>query len=105
MKSNAEVVYRDLDASPTLNDTISKRIDKLYRFSDSIIHSRVVLDSPHKHKHKGKIFRASIEVDLKGAPLLVSNDDESMHVAVRDAFETMERKLKEESSKRKQIRH
>lgn len=104
MKSNAEVVYRDLDASPALNETIQKRLDKLYRFSNSIIHSRVVLDSPHKHKHKGKLFRASIEIDMKGTPLLVSNDDESMHVAVRDAFETMERKLKE-SSKKKLVRH
>lgn len=105
MKSNAEVVYRDLDASPALNETINKRLEKLNRFSNSIIHSRVVLDSPHKHKHKGKIFRASIEVDVKGAPLLVSNNDESMHIAVRDAFETMERKLKEQSSKQKQVRH
>ena len=105
MKSNAEVVYRDLDSSPALDDTIDRKLEKLYRFSDSIIHSRVVLDSPHKHKHKGKIFRASIEVDLKGAPLLVSHDDESMHLAVRDAFQTMERKLKEENAKRKQVRH
>ena len=105
MKSNAEVVYRDLDASPALTDTINKKLEKLYKFSDSIIHSRVVLDSPHNHKHKGKLFRASIEIDMKGLPLQVSNDDESVHVAVRDAFDCMERKLKEESSKRKQTRH
>lgn len=104
MKSNAEVVYRDLKASSTLNDTINKRLAKLSRFSDAIIHSRVVLDSPNKSKHKGKIFRASIEIDVKGAPLLVSNDDSSMHVAVRDAFATMERKLKEDS-KRKHFKH
>ena len=105
MKSNAEVVYRDFDSSPALTDTIHKRLDKLYKFSDSIQHSRIVLDSPHNHKHKGKMYRASIEIDLKGTPLLVSNDDESVHVAVRDAFETMERRLKEETSKRNQIRH
>ena len=105
MKSNAEVVYRDLDASPTLNETINKRVEKLHRFSNSIIHSRIVLDTPHNHKHKGKLFRASIEVDLQGKPLLVSNDDESVHVAVRDAFETMERKVKEASSKQKNLRH
>ncbi|WP_370978673.1 ribosome hibernation-promoting factor, HPF/YfiA family [Agaribacterium sp. ZY112] len=105
MKSNAEVVYRDIDSSPALNDTIHKRVEKLHRFSDSIMHSRVVLDSPHKHKHKGKIFRASIEIDMKGNPIMVSNDDESMHVAVRDAFETVERKLKQENSRRKDARH
>ncbi len=101
MKSNAEVVYRDFDSSPALNETINKRLEKLYRYSDSIIHSRVVLDSPHNHKHKGKMFRASIEIDMKGSPLLVSNDDESVHIAIRDAFQTMERKLKETVNKQK----
>lgn len=105
MKSNAEVVYRDLDASPTLTAMISKRIDKLHRYSDAIMHSRVVLDSPHKHKHKGKLFRASIEIGIKGTPLAVSNDDQSVHIAVRDAFESMERQLKKAHDKKKTIKH
>ncbi|MFT5085509.1 MAG: ribosomal subunit interface protein [Lentisphaeria bacterium] len=105
MKSNADVVYRDIEASPALNDIIYKRIEKLNRYSDSIIHSRVVLNTPHKHKHKGKLFRASIELGIKGAPITVSHDDPSMHVAVRDAFSTLERILKEENTKRKETRH
>ncbi|WP_045860215.1 HPF/RaiA family ribosome-associated protein [Teredinibacter purpureus] len=105
MKSNTDVVYRDLEPSPALNDTIHKKIEKLYRYSDSIIHSRVVLDSPHNHKHKGKMFRASIELGVKGAPITVTHDDPSPHVAVRDAFATCERKLKEDSNRRKSTRH
>lgn len=105
MKSNADVVYRDLDASPALNDIIYKKMAKLNRFTDSILHSRVVLDAPHKHKHKGKMFRASIEVGMKGSPITVSHDDPSVHIAVRDAFATLERKLKEETARKKQTRH
>lgn len=105
MKANADVVYRDFDASPALNDVIYKKIEKLHRYSDSILHSRVVLDAPHKHKHKGKHFRASIELGLKGSPISVSQDDPSVHVAVRDAFSALERKLKEASAKRKDTRH
>lgn len=105
MKSNTDVVYRDLDPSPALSSTIHKKIEKLYRFSDSIVHSRVVVDIPHNHKHKGKLFRASIELGMKGSPIAVSHDDPSVHVAVRDAFATCERKLKEESARRKDARH
>ncbi len=105
MKANADVVYRDFDASPALNETIYKKIEKLHRYSDSILHSRVVLDAPHKHKHKGKLFRASIELGLKGSPITVTQDNLSVHVAVRDAFSALERKLKEESAKRKNTRH
>lgn len=105
MKSNADLVYRDIDSSPALNEIIHKKINKLYRYSDSIMHSRVVLDSPHNHKHKGKLFRASIELALKGVPITVSSDDTSVHIAVRDAFIAAERRLKTEEDKRKDIRH
>ncbi|WNO10898.1 HPF/RaiA family ribosome-associated protein [Teredinibacter sp. KSP-S5-2] len=101
MLSNAEVVYRDIDSSPALSEVIEKKIQKLHRFSDSIMHSRVVIDTPHKHKHKGKLFRASIELGMKGSPITVSHDDPSVHVAVRDAFLAVEQKLKKEESKRK----
>lgn len=105
MKPNADVVYRDLDSSAALNNIIYKKIEKLHRYSDSIIHSKVVLDSPHKQKHKGKLYRASIEIGLKGHPLTVSNDAENVHVAVRDAFAAAERKLKEDNSKKRSVRH
>lgn len=105
MKANADVVYKDLDSSAALNEIIYKKIDKLHRYSDSILHSRVTLDTPHKHKHKGKLFRASIELGLKGSPITVSHDDPSVHVAVRDAFSALERKLKESISKKKASVH
>ncbi len=105
MHSAVDVVYRDLDTSPALNDIIVKKLEKLSRFSHHIQRSRVVLDSPHKHKHKGKLYRASIELDLKGAPVTVTQDDTSIHVAVRDAFNAAERKLKEMASRRRNTRH
>jgi len=105
MKSNADVVYRDFESSPALTDSIHKKLDKLSRFSDALISTRVVLDIPHNHKHKGKLFRASIELGVKGAPVTVTHDDASVHVAVRDAFHAAERKLKEVASKRRDPHH
>jgi len=95
MKPAVDVLYRDLDSSASLNEMISKKIEKLSRFSDQIVYSRVVLDTPHNHKHKGKQFRASIEIDLKGHPIAVTQDNESIHLAVRDAFHSAERKVKQ----------
>lgn len=95
MKPAVDVVYRDLDSSAALNDIIIKKLEKLSRYTDQIIHSRVVLDAPHQHKHKGKQYRASIELDIKGHPVAITQDDESIHVAVRDAFSSAERKVKQ----------
>lgn len=94
MTMASNVTYRDLDTSDALNAIINKRLQKLGRFSSDIQHSRVVLDSPHNHKHKGKEFRATVELDIKGCPITVTQNDMSIHVAVRDAFDVAERKLK-----------
>lgn len=99
MKPAVDVVYRDLDSSAALNDIILKKLEKLTRFTDQIVHSRVVLDTPHQHKHKGKQYRASIELDLKGHPVAITQDDESIHVALRDAFLNAERKIKQLSAR------
>lgn len=105
MKPAFDVVYRDLDASTALNEVILKKLEKLGRFSDQIIHSRVVLDTPHQHKSKGKQFRASIELEMKGSPVTVTRNDESIHIAIRDAFLNAERKIKEFMSKKRTHRH
>lgn len=105
MKPVVDVIYRDLDNSTALNEVINKKLEKLARFNDQILHSRVVLEAPHNHKHKGKQFRASIELDLKGFPIAVTRDDESIHVAVRDAFMSAERKLKQVTQKQRGLRH
>lgn len=99
MKPAFDLVYRDLDASSSLSEVISKKLEKLNRYSDQILHSRVVLDTPHNHKQKGKQFRASIELDIKGHPIAITQDNESIHLAVRDAFNTAERKLKQISAR------
>ncbi len=95
IKNNADVVFRDLDHSPALEYTINRKLEKLSRFAPDILRSRVVLDTPHNRRHKGKLFRASIELSLRGRPITVSNDAPTAHVAVRDAFHAAERRLKE----------
>lgn len=97
----SNVTYRDLDASEALNTIIGKRLQKLERYSSDIKHSRVVLDSPHNHKHKGKEFRAMVEIDIKGNPITITQNDTSIHIAVRDAFDVAERKLKSHSEQLK----
>ena len=103
MKPAVDVLHRDLEFSPALNEVISKKLEKLNRYSDQIIHSRVVLDTPHNHKHKGKQFRASIEIDIKGHPIAIAQDNESIHLAVRDAFISAERKVKQIAARKRTL--
>lgn len=105
MQIQNNVVYRDMDASQALNSTIAKKLQKLSRISDKISSSRIVIDSPNQHKGKGKLFRAQIELGLKGDSITLHQDNTSIHVAVRDVFKAAERKLKQVSNKRTYGKH
>lgn len=105
MHNTQNVVYRDIDASQALTGIIDKKLKKLTRISDQINSSRVVLESPHHHKHKGKLYRAQLELGVKGTPITLHKDDPSIHIAVRDLFKAAERKLKEVSSRQQARRH
>lgn len=95
------IVFRDIDKSSALADTISKKLHKLERYCGDIIRSRVVLEAPHQHKHKGRQFKASVELALSGNPVTISSESESIHRAVNGAFQSAERCLKERTGRRR----
>ena len=97
--ANHEITYHRVDSSPALNEDINRRLEKLEHYSSDIQHVRVVIDLPHNHKHKGKLFHVAIEMSMKGSMIPVSHDDASVHVAVKHAFEAAERQLKSHSEK------
>lgn len=107
MKSapNDNIVFRDIDKSAALANTVSKKLHKLDRYCGDIIRSRVVLEAPHQHKSKGKQFKASVELAISGSPLTISSESESIHRAVNGVFESAERCLKERGERRKAKRH
>ncbi|WP_295801868.1 HPF/RaiA family ribosome-associated protein [uncultured Microbulbifer sp.] len=99
------IVFRDIDKSAALADTVAKKLNKLERYCGDIIRSRVVLEAPHQHKHKGKQYKASVELALSGNPVTITNESESIHRAVNAAFNSAERCLKERGGRRKTRRH
>lgn len=99
MKSAASIVYRDLEASPALNDTILKRLEKMFRLSDRLSIQRVVITAPHQHHHKGSEFEVSLEMNQDGKPINLRHSDDNVHVAVRDVFDSAQRVVKEQSAK------
>ncbi len=109
MSNSNTVIYRDLDISPALTESIEKKIAKLNRFSNNIFSSRVVLDTPRQHSmpnhHKGKVFSAHLDLDVNGHPIVVHKDSASIHLAVKEAFKAAETKLKAMNSKTKDKRH
>jgi len=98
---SVQITMKDIPASQALDSQIRKRTEKLTRYFDRIISCRVVIETAQKHKHQGKVFNARIDVSVPGKELVVTHKfSEDIYLAVRDAFDAIERQLEEHARKR-----
>ncbi len=100
MNSDTKIVFRGVDHSQAVEDAVLKRLDKLERFSDEIQSLRVVVETPHNHHHKGKVYHIGIEAVIPNHDIVVNHEQhdkhahEDIYVAIRDAFNAIERRIK-----------
>lgn len=105
MQVPLEIVFRNLDSSDFLEARIRERADRLNRFFGRIVGCRVALSVPHRSPHHPLQYHVRIEVSVPEKRLVVSNDPGDMtehfdaHVAIRDAFDAMEKQLEAHSQK------
>ncbi|MBA3661741.1 MAG: ribosome-associated translation inhibitor RaiA [Gammaproteobacteria bacterium] len=96
-----QITIRDFPQSTALEDTIKKRAEKLEQFYQRIIQCRIVVEFAQKHKHQGKLFNFRIAVSVPRKEIVsTKKHHEDIYVAMRDAFEVIERKLEELANKR-----
>ncbi len=101
MQIAPRIQFRGMEPSPAVETRIRERIDGLAQFHDRITSCNVVVDAPHRHGHKGQIYRISIDITVPGAELFVGKEaadnhaHEDVYVAVRDAFDAATRQLED----------
>ncbi len=112
MQTPVEISFRNVDRSQAVEDRVMKLADKLERHFQPIMGCRVMIETSHRHHHKGNIYHVRIDLTVPGAELVVSREPgenhahEDVFVAVRDAFQAMTRKLEEYARKlRLEVKH
>jgi ribosome-associated translation inhibitor RaiA len=86
---------------------IRERVERLDRLYPRIIGCRVAVECDHRHQHKGKFFHVRLDLTVPGQELVISRDPEKNHahedayVAIRDAFDAMERRLESFARRRR----
>jgi len=101
MQHPLQITHHNISLSEAAEQRIRSKAAKLERFCDQIISCHVTVDSPHHHKHKGESYDVKIVITMPGEELIVKHEpDEDLYVAIRDAFNAAERKLKEHSERR-----
>ena len=103
MKLPLQITFQNLGASEAISDKIRQHAEKLEKYCDRIMSCRVAVELPHHHQSTGNQFRVCVEVGVPGKKLVASREPDEHHnytdayVAIRDAFDTMRRKLEEYS--------
>jgi len=99
MQLEPEITFRDIEGSPAVEAKVRERLERLERHHPGIMGCRVVIEAHHRHRHQGKLFHVRVDLTVPGHELVVSRDPEQhqahedAYVAVRDAFDAMERQL------------
>lgn len=107
MRSTPQIIWQNLSPSDTTEAKIHKHITKLEKFSDRLTDCRVVVSVPHRHHHQGNIYHIQISLTVPGGELIINRQPpaqqahEDLHVAIRDAFESAERQLKDYARQRR----
>jgi ribosome-associated translation inhibitor RaiA len=101
MQTPLQITFHQVPHSPALEADVRKWVDELATFFDRIISCRVLIEVPHRHHHRGRLYRVRIEIGVPGDHVVVdrSPDEDGAHadpyVAVRDAFRAAKRQLED----------
>jgi hypothetical protein len=88
-----------MEPSDAVETRVRELADHLGVFSDRILSCRVVVDSPHRHHHLGKVFNVKVQLALPGEDVVVDMErpqrdgHEDVYVVIRDAFDAAKRQL------------
>jgi ribosomal subunit interface protein len=101
MEIPLQITFRHVDRSAAVEDRIREEAARLDRFDEHIMSCRVVVESPHAHHHKGKLYQVRIDLKVRGKELVATHGHgqdhahEDLYVAIRDAFNEMQRQLED----------
>jgi protein required for attachment to host cells/ribosome-associated translation inhibitor RaiA len=91
------VVFRNMDASPSVQASALKFAAKLGRKFERIINCRVTVEAPHHEHRKVKLFQVAIDLKLPGHEIASKSSGERADVttALREAFESATRQVQD----------
>lgn len=107
MQIPLEITFHQVEPSEAVEAKIKEKVEKLARFHDRVIGCRVVVEAPHSHHHKGKLYAVRLYITVPNGELVINKDQhdkrahEDIYVALRDAFDAGLRRLESYAQKQR----
>lgn len=100
MQVPLQITFRESsDPSGAIRARIHEYVEKIDTYHKNVIGCQVVVDAPHHHQHRGNLYQVRINLSVPGHKFIASSEakhnhaHEDVYVAVRDAFEALNRQL------------
>ena len=95
MKVPLQITIRDIPHSEAIEKVIRDKVTKLESCCDRMMSCHVVVESPQRHRHQGKLYNVRLDIAVPGSVLAVNREPNvDIYVAIRDAFNAARRQLK-----------
>ncbi|MBI5328444.1 MAG: ribosome-associated translation inhibitor RaiA [Deltaproteobacteria bacterium] len=102
MKLQLQITSLNFEITDIIKEQIREKVEKLDNFYSHIMRCRVVIEVPHRHKHKGMLYDIHIYMTVPGGEIVIKREpDEDIYVAIRDAFDAALRKLEDYARKQR----
>ena len=114
-----QISFRNMQPSDAVEARVREEVAKLETFYQKIMHCRVVIELPHKHRRKGDVFHVRIDLTVPGEEIVVKHEPspeaslrrfevekrsksaeahaahKDIYVVIRDAFKEARRRLQD----------
>ena len=101
MQIPLEIVFHNLDRSPSVEEAVRERVAKLEHFAHNITSCRVTVEAPHRNHQQGNLYSVRVDLRFPGGEAVASrapdahHSHEDVYVALRDAFKAARRQLQD----------
>ena len=104
MQVPLEIVFHNMDHSDAIENRVRERAGRLGRFNPNITSCHVYVEAQHRSpQHKVKSYQVRIEARVPGTELAArgkpNGNHNDIYLAIRSAFDAMERQLKRRRSR------
>lgn len=100
---NTNIKTTNVELTPAIHDYLNKKIatfDKLINQNDESATLNVILAKITKHHQKGDIFKAEMNLHIRGKVLHASSEEQDIFAAIDFAKDEIVRELKSHKDKR-----
>lgn len=99
VKVPLQITFHNLPHSEAIETRIEQQFEKLCHYFDRILRCQVIVEVPHQSHHKKNPYHIRINLSLPGEEIVINrdksrNDSDNAYIAIRDAFNAAQRKLK-----------